>query len=431
MSKQLSFLFTNLEGGGNITPMLQVVRKLTARGHHVRVMSDECNRRSAEAAGARFISWARAPNRKDRTPVSEILRDWARATPEEGMKSVVSDVMCGPALAYAQDTIDELKRERADLVVTFELVIGVLTGCEAVGQRAAILSPGFPILPVEGIPPIGPGLTPARNDEERAMHAEIAKAVEGLFDSDLATFNDARAALGLPPLAHLFEQRNAACVELAATARAFDFAPETLPGRFRYVGPQIGDPAWAKEWQSPWPDTDERPLVLVGFSTTFQNHARVLQNVIDALASLDARVLVTLGGSIEREALKPAANTVVVESAPHAAVMREASLVVNHGGHGTVIRSLANRVPQLVIPHGRDQNDSAARVAYRGAGLSLMPGASIEDIRAACARILTGPSFREAAKRLGEAVAEEAENSSVVQELEAAAADSLPSSAAA
>ena len=431
MTKPLNFLFTNWEGGGNVTPILEVVRKLRARGHTVRVLGEDCNRPETEAAGAQFLPWIRAQNRKTRTDQSEALRDFEGPTAEDGLKAVVREVMCGPALAYAQDTIDELKRERADLVVTFELLMGVFAGSEAIGQRFAVLSPGIPLMPIAGIPPIGPGLTPARNDEERALHAEIAKGGQALFDSDLATFNRARAQLGLPALAHLFDQRNAACVELLATARAFDFAPEVLPRRVRYVGPQISDPTWAKSWQSPWPKSDARPLILVGFSTTFQNHAGVLQNVIDALAPLDARVLVTLGGSIESAALTPAVNTVIVESAPHAAVMREAALVVNHGGHGTVIRTLANRLPMLIIPHGRDQNDNAARVTHRGAGLALMPNASISEIRSACARILAEPAFRIAAGQLGDAVAREAENSSVVEELEAAATDLLPSSAAA
>jgi UDP:flavonoid glycosyltransferase YjiC (YdhE family) len=110
-----------------------------------------------------------------------------------------------------------------------------------------------------------------------------------------------------------------------------------------------------------------------------------------------------------------------VESAPHSAVMREAALVVTHGGHGTVIRALVNRLPMLVIPHGRDQNDNAVRVTDRGAGLSLLPDASVEDIRSAGERLLQDPSFRAAALRLGDLVAAEAEQSTLVQELEAAA----------
>lgn len=335
--------------------------------------------------------------------------------------SVIRDVWCGPALLHAQDVIEELRREPADLVVTCEGLFGVMAGCESIEQPFATLCPNISLAPLPGVPPLGPGLPPARSQEESVMHAEIARGSVELFDSGLSALNAARASLGLRPLNHVIEQFLAARVELLATSRAFDFPCHDLPSRVRYVGPQIADPHWAKSWASPWPETDSRLLVSVGFSTTFQNHAGVLQKVIDACATLPVRVLVTLGGSIKRAELRPGDNCVLVESAPHSTVMRQAALVVTHGGHGTIMRALVSRAPMLVIPHGRDQNDNAVRVTERGAGLSLMPSASVEDIRAAIERLLSDPSFRAAARGLGDRVAADAQNSTVVEELEAAA----------
>ena len=387
-------------------------------------MSDAANRPEAEAAGAAFVSWNRAPSRPDRKRQTQTYADWAAATPQEGLISVIRDLWCGPSLVYAKDVIDELRREPADLVVTCEALFGVMAGCESIGQKYATLCPNISLSPLPGIPPLGPGFAPARNDEERAMHGQVAQGCQMLFDSGLPALNEARAALGLPPLEHLLDQLRSATVELLATSRAFDFPAERLPEKVRYVGPQIADPNWASPWKSPWPASDTRPLVSVGFSTTFQNHRGVLQNIIDALAPLPVHVLVTLGGSIEPGELVPASNCVVVDSAPHSQVMREASLVITHGGHGTTMQGLLSRTPLLVIPHGRDQNDNAVRVTERGAGLKLMPDASVEAIRAACESLLNDEKFQQAATRLGDLVATEAENSTVAQELEAVATSS-------
>jgi MGT family glycosyltransferase len=427
----MNYLFTTWEGGGNVTPLLEAVRKLLARGHRVRVMSEECNRPECEAAGAKFLAWQRAPSRVDRSPGSQTCRDWAAATPQEGLLVTIRDTWCGPALAYAEDVIEQLRHEPADLVVTTEALFGAMAACEGIGQPFVTFSANLSLVPLPGIPPLGPGLPPARNEAERAMHAAIAEASVAMFDSGLPALNAARAALGLAPLAHLLDQFRAAEAELLATSRAFDFPCADLPSRVRYVGPQIGDPHWARKWNSPWPPSDKRPLVAVGFSTTFQNHAAVLQRVIDALAPLPVRVLVTLGGSIKDSELKAAANCVLVESAPHSQVMREAAFVVTHGGHGTVMRALLSRAPMLVIPHGRDQNDNAIRVTERGAGLSLMPDASVESIRSACERLLEDASFRTSAKKLGDLVTNEAENSTLVHELETAAAKSCRDTVAA
>src|SRR5580765_1819902 len=195
MKQPMNFLFTTWEGGGNVTPALEAVRKLVARGHHVRVMSEECNRHESTASGATFIAWKHAPSRKDRSPDSQTCRDWAAATPQEGLLSVIRDVWCGPALAYAQDVIEELRREPADLVVTCEALFGVMAGCESIGQRFATLCPNICLAPLPGVPPLGPGLAPARNDKERAMHAEIAQASMAMFDSGLPALNAARASL--------------------------------------------------------------------------------------------------------------------------------------------------------------------------------------------------------------------------------------------
>jgi MGT family glycosyltransferase len=401
--------------------MLTVAQRLAAAGHRVRVMSDACNQADAEAAGAVFAPWTMAPSRPDRRPESEVLHDWKEEGPA-GLTHAMDVVWTGPALAFARDVMAELRREPADLVVTSEMLFGVAVGCEALGQPFCVLTANVSLFPIPGVPPLGPGLAPARTEAERAMHAEIAEGVAALFDHGLPAVNAARAALGLPPLARALDQMRPALATLIGTARAFDFAPEVLPDGFSYIGPQLGEPGWARPWSDPFGAGDERPLVLVSFSTTFQNHAGDLQRVIDALASRPVRAVVTLGGSIDASDLVAAPNVLLVDSAPHDQVMANAALVVTHGGHGTVVRALAHECPLLIMPHGRDQNDNAVRVTERGAGLALPADAGVEAIGDALDRLLSEPSFAAAARSLGVAIAGETRNSPVVAHLQAVAA---------
>ena len=71
--------------------------------------------------------------------------------------------------------------------------------------------------------------------------------------------------------------------------------------------------------------------------------------------------------------LRAPKNVHLMRGAPHDAVMKDVSLVVTQGGHGTVCRALINGLPQLILPNGRDQGDNAARVEVKGAGLRLPP----------------------------------------------------------
>lgn len=415
----LNFLFTTAHLGGNVSPVMPVVRRLVAQGHRVRVMSDAVNRPDAEAAGAVFQPWHRAPNRADRAREGD-PPDWS-VSDSEGIR-MVAEFLAGTALAYAEDTIAELKREPADLVVCFDMLLGPMLGCEAVGQKLALLGTMISFFPLRGVAPVGSGLGLARTDRERALQEQARATMEGIFDSALAPLNAARAQFGLPPLEHLADQCRAAATHWLGTARAFDFPGAALRPDMRYAGPLLGDPAWAQTWRSPWPADDPRPLVLAGFSTSFQNHAGVLQRVIDAAAGLPVRLLVTLGGPIEAQEVTPAENTIVVGSAPHLEILREAVLVVTHGGHGTVMAALMHHVPMLVIPHGRDQGDNAMRVTERGAGLSVSRTAETAEIRAALARLLDEPTFRTGARTLGDAVAAEANASTLIADLEALAA---------
>lgn len=416
-----NYLFTTWEGGGNIAPVITVARKLLQRGHRVRLMSDEANREDADAAGIAFSPWQEAPSRPDRTPASCPIRDWEAANPQEGILRLLDKIMFGPALEYARDLIAELEREPADLVVTSEMLPGVLAACEARGQRVAVLAANLCLYPLPGMPTFGPGLPPPRTPEEEALHEQVRQGTISLFNSGTGGLNRARIALGLLPLQNALEQINVAEPYLLATSRAFDFPVQKLPKQIRYVGPQLGEPAWARPWNSPWPASDQRPLVAVGFSTTYQAHEGVLQKVVDAAASLPVRTLVTLG-QVAPGQVRPATNTALVPSAPHDVVMREAAVVITHGGHGTVMRALKHQRPMLIIPHGRDQAENAVRVTERGAGLKLSAGASQSEIETALRRLLNEPSFTAAARKLGAAIAEEAKNDPVVPLLEQAAA---------
>jgi UDP:flavonoid glycosyltransferase YjiC (YdhE family) len=70
----------------------------------------------------------------------------------------------------------------------------------------------------------------------------------------------------------------------------------------------------------------------------------------------------------------------------------------------------------------RDQAANAVRVEAKGAGLRLPPMASRVEIAAAMNRLLTEPQFKEAARRVGDAIKADIDRSSLVDEMETIAA---------
>ena len=152
-----------------------------------------------------------------------------------------------------------------------------------------------------------------------------------IFDKALPRLNETRRGLGLAPLRSFFDQAlETAEGFLVLTSAAFDFTSPFVSPNVRYVGPILDDPQWAEPWTPPWSPENRDPLVLVGFTSTFQDQGPVLRNVVKALATLPVRALVTLGEMLPAAEVPSTGSVVVVRSAPHREVLRQASAVVTH-----------------------------------------------------------------------------------------------------
>lgn len=410
------FLLASWGTLGNLSPLLTAARRLRQNGHHIRVMADPAMRCEVEADGFAFVAWRRAPTGQAADPVDvSEMQDWMRRA------------LFDPAAFYAADMRDEIDRLPTDAVLLLDALLGAAIGAEASGVPFALLSPHVSIRPLPGMPPATSGLSQPKTPRQRAEAAAAgAKLIETL-NSFLPTLNRARADLGLPLLIDAIDLFDRADRLLLATSQAFDFQAEWLPDNFRYVGPLLDVPNWSKSpqaeaWRAPWPAHSGRPRALIACSTGAQGQREMFQRVIDAMAAVDIDALATAGPNLNLADLRAPKNVHLVRGAPHDLVMKDVSVVISQGGHGTVTRSLINGLPQLILPMGRDQADNAARVEAKGAGLRLPPTAAEAEVAAAVNRLIAEPQFKAAAGRLGEAITSDIERSSLVEEMEMIAA---------
>lgn len=410
------YLFAIVDSGGNVAPELGAARRLVNRGHAVTVLAEDSFAFDVRSSGAVLRRWERAPNRPDRKPANDPSRDWECKYPWQLADRLLETLMLGPAGRYADDVSQAIKETSPDLVVCSMFCVGGMIAAEAAGVPFDAVFSTIYLLPAAGIPPFGMGLRPSRGLVGRCRDRTLNVLGERLWDRGLRGLNALRNQYGLSPLVHFFDQLRRARRQLVTTSADFDF-PGTLPANARYVGAVLDDPAWAEDasWTPP-PGRD--PLVLVALSTTYQDQLASLQHVIDALGTLPVRGLVTTGPALDPAALQPRANVTVLPSAPHRQVLSQAALVLTHGGHGTVIKALAAGVPMVVLPHGRDQADVAARVTARGAGVILKRSARPAVIAEAVMRVLRNDSYRASARRLGEAVCRDARSDALIRELE-------------
>ena len=100
----------------------------------------------------------------------------------------------------------------------------------------------------------------------------------------------------------------------------------------------------------------------------------------------------TTGRAVDPREIPAPSNVEVLQAAPHRRVLAEASVVITHAGHGTVLKTLAAGVPLVCMPMGRDQKDNTVRVLRLGAGVRISKSSTPDQIAAAISDILNDPA---------------------------------------
>lgn len=395
MNAPLSFLFVTWDGGGNVPPVLGLAARLIKRGHDVRVLTEPCLNESVLAIGAEYIAFKKYFTRLDSRV--DLIRDW-NAKPLTIPS--VENILIRPAYDVALETIALLEEKRPDIVVADFMMPGALLAAESLGIKHVSLFHMPEYLPGPGRPPGGLGLLPSNSFWGRIRDALLTRIFNKVLNQYLPSFNSDRAKLALPALDSLTDIFHRADLRLIQTSKDFDAPIDPAPANVRYIGPVLDDPSWTEAPVSLWPEKDSRPLVIVSLSTTFQNQHEVLSKIIHAVSGLEIRCLVTLGPAMSKAAFSFPENVIALQGIPHSQVFPLASAVVTHAGHGTVMRALANGLPLVCLPMGRDQLDNASLVEHHGAGLKLSTKAKVKTIRQAIQQVLLKPQFKMHAKAL-------------------------------
>jgi UDP:flavonoid glycosyltransferase YjiC (YdhE family) len=192
-------------------------------------------------------------------------------------------------------------------------------------------------------------------------------------------------------------------VDLCPPSLQRDAPPEHV--RIEPVRPLF--PAGVGESAPPWlPRLGGRTTVYVTLGT-IHNELAIFRLLLDALAGLDAAVAMTVGpGNDPADLGSIPENALVERYVSQSLVLPAASVVVSHGGSGSMLATLAHGLPSLVLPQGADQFDNAARCSELGAAVALMPDEVTESaVRDAVRTLLDDPSYRNRAAALAAEIA--------------------------
>ena len=159
-----------------------------------------------------------------------------------------------------------------------------------------------------------------------------------------------------------------------------------------------------------WWSGSRDPLVYLTFGTVtagLADFGKLYRAVLDVLADVPVRVLLTTGRGFDVESLGALAGNAHVEHYwPQREVMPHAAAMIAHGGLGTTLLGLSAGVPMVILPLFADQLHNADRVADLGAALVAHGGLEgIEQLPSALHGILTEDNYAARARECADEIA--------------------------
>jgi MGT family glycosyltransferase len=352
-------LFLAFSGGGNLPPSLGIARELAARGHECVFAGDPEMMPRMKPTPFRAIELTHAYAQLDKYPKESPFRGWLC-------------LLSSPAVEAQIHSI--IQAENPDFILIDFMFVAALNQALRFSQPSAAMA--------------------------HMPFYRLADAYRGLTQMCSMIRQQAGFA-ALPSFDNLVFSHDRVIV---TSLGAIDLQPAATPltRNVRHVGPALETEVHARQIKLPWDAADGIPLVLVSFSTDpMQAAPDLIQRSLDAFGRLDVHVVATVGTGVDMSKLSAPSNALVVEAAHHGQLMAKASLVVSHGGHGTMMRALKYGVPMLMLPGWvPDQAPNSATVGELGAGRVLAPDANSEAIAAAAREMLATPQYRHRAKEV-------------------------------
>lgn len=268
-------------------------------------------------------------------------------------------------------------------------------------------------------PPVGPGIPPPANDEDRAkikamIDARIpyhkvlndyankiykslgaTKQMTGWFWDTVMSIHDTT----LLPYSH-----------------SLDYPRSDLSPKIKFIGglplkpinPNFAHPTWWLKIQSnaeiPGTSPDRKKVVFITQGTAMLNYTELLIPSIKALASRsDLIVIATLGsrGASLPEDVEIPANTQVVDYFPYDIMLPYTDVFVTNAGLGIFMHGIMNGVPMVLAGVEADKAEVSMRAEWCGVGVNLRSGKpSREALAEGIEKVLSIPAYKKRALEL-------------------------------
>jgi UDP:flavonoid glycosyltransferase YjiC (YdhE family) len=410
---------TTMGSWGDLFPSLAIAKAAAARGHEVSLAATPAYRELVEAEGVRFVPVGPRFGPEEFAADPAILD--GRMGGFAGFRHLFRTVVFPNLRAWVEDLRAAVAG--VDLLVSHPAVLAtpIAAELERVPWTTFSVFPG--LVPSDFTLPSPTRARPGGATGRMLCRAAWRVARWNTGRSFDPPVNEVRAALGLRAVRDaLFVPVSSGHPYLVgASPHVVDVPPDWPPnvrltGFFAWDSPaQFGHPA---ELDSFLASGSPPVLVTLGGSSAV-DPGDFYESAVAAVCRLGRRALVLAGPTPGPVLLDSEPDVLALPYAPFSEVAPRCLAAVHHGGIGTSVACLAAGLPQLLVPRGFDQPQTALRMRRLGVGTSLpWTRATAVRLQRELARLLGEPVYRQRAEAVAVLIRHEDGLRQVVDELE-------------
>ncbi len=387
---------------GDVFPIIGVAKGLTQAGHDVRVAASPAYEELVRGEGVGFAGIGPSLGFSDYAADPKLLS--GRLGGFVGFAHLFRRFIFPALDQYVDDLVASIRN--ADLLLAHPALVAGPIAAEYVGIRWGTISVFPGLIPTAYAPPAPTRLSWGSGEAGQAINRAAWRAARfemaWLFDRPV---NQARRRLGLAPGSDVFlAPIGSGRPYLVMSSPAIIDRPPDWPANVTLTGTvawdqvsSFADPGGLSEFLGAG---DPPVLVTLGASSALDPQ-QFYRHAVTAVTRLGHRALVLTGPTPARVDLPEDHNLFSTTFAPLSQVTSRCVAAIHHGGVGTTVAILGSGLPQLLIPRGFDQPQTAIRMTRLGVARTLpWRRESTQHLTTELAALLNDGRYRDNAKAI-------------------------------
>jgi zeaxanthin glucosyltransferase len=394
--REWHFGILSITGTGHLNPFIALSLELKRRGHRVTFVGKPKIRDRVIDAGLEFLPIAAKKPAARKTP-ARVHSGFLPALSLLGanLGKVIRDVE-----AFLEETPAAIAEAGVNVLLVDELALTGPTVAQMLSLPYFIVSTSIPCHLGWSASTRLSGCRPLPGVVARLQRSWLELSVLRMRGPVRWALDRWRRQARLGP-ARKLPKVNPHLAHITQLPECLDLPQRKQPGNFHYAGPLVSADA-RPQVPFPWTRLDGRPLVYATLGTTRHVQPVLFPLIAEACSGLNLQLVISLGNRFDANLLNNLpGDPVVTRYAPQLELLKIARVVVTHGGSNTVLETLIEGKPLLVIPGAFDQFAMAARLERLHVARAL-PQKQIDaaGIRNALAALLDDPEYLAAAQQI-------------------------------